>query len=447
MSNIQLIAAREFKLRVTKPAFAITTGIMCLIVVLGAFLPVIIAVISSNQQTKLAIVNQTGSATIAGQNVQTFFNTALATQYDATGKPIAPDPTKKPAYQVNYAAPSELEALRDQVRNDKLDGVLAINRKGDELSFEYLTKNGSTDTSTQSVRQAATILTISDRVARLNISQAQETALATPATINVTTTQGEKNKEKGRSDAEIAANYFLVFALIIALFTTIQSYGAIIAQGVVEEKSSRIMEILINAATPTQLMFGKIIGIGLVGLLQFAIIGVFAVAGFLSSGPVSDALLGTSNGSISLNGIGLSIVLYFVAFFILAYFLYAGLYAAIGSLCSRTEDVQQAIMPLVFLNMIGYFAAIFGLQAINSTWVAILSYVPFFSPILMFARIGIGTVSPVEVIIAFALLFFSMILMTWLAARVYRAGVLMYGKRPGTRQLISMMLKPAASYK
>lgn len=365
-SNIRLIAAREFKIRVTRRAFAVTTAIMVLLVVVGAFLPIIIAAFTSNQQTKLAIVNQTGSQTIANQEVQTFFDTTLNTTYNANGQPQANDTSKKQTYAITYPAAAELEAQRNLVRNDKLDGVLAITRNvSGDLAFDYFTKNGSSDTSTQQVRQTFTILAISDRVVRAGITPAQQQALSAPSDINVTTTQSEKDKQKGRSDAEVASNYFLVFLLVIALFTTIQTYGTMVAQGVVEEKSTRIMEILINATTPMQLMFGKLFGIGLVGLVQFAIVGTAAIIAFLVQGPVSQAILGHSTGSVNFAGIGISVILYFLAFFILAYFLYAGLYAAIGSLCSRTEDVQQAIAPLVFLNMIGYFAAIFGLQAIE----------------------------------------------------------------------------------
>ena len=444
-SNIRLISAREFKIRVTKRAFAITTGIMVVLVVAGAFLPTIIGAFTSNQQTKLAIVNQTGSQTIANQDVQTFFNTTLNTTYNVNGQPQANDTGKKQTYVVTYPAAEELEAQRNLVRSEKLDGVLAISRDSNgNLAFDYFTKNGSSDTSTQQMRQTLTILAISDQVVRAGITPAQQQALSNTPAINVTTTQSEKDKQKGRSDAEVASNYFLVFLLVVVLFTTIQTYGTMVAQGVVEEKSSRIMEILINATTPMQLMFGKLFGIGLVGLFQFAIVGTVAIIAFLVQGPVSQAILGHSSGSVNFAGIGISVILYFLAFFILAYFLYAGLYAAIGSLCSRTEDVQQAIAPLVFLNMIGYFAAIFGIQAIDSTWVAILSYIPFFSPVLMFARIGIGTVAPWEVVLAFGLLFLGIALFTWLAARVYRAGVLMYGKRPNTRQLIRLMIRPSA---
>lgn len=444
-SNIRLIAAREFKTRVSKRAFPITTGIMVLLVLVAVFVPVIIDAFSSNQQTRLAVVNQTGNQTIAGQDLQTFFNTTLNTTYDANGQPQTSNSGKKTTYLVTYPAVSDLDAQRNLVRNDKLDGVLTLSRNGSgDLLFDYFTKNGAADTSTQQVRQALTILSITDRVSRAGITPAQQQALSAAPAINVTTTQNEKDKQKGRTDAEIGSSYALVFLLVIALFTTIQTYGGMIAQGVVEEKSTRIMEILINATTPTRLMFGKLLGIGLVGLLQFAIIAGAGIIGFLIQGPVSQAILGHSTVSINFTGIGISIILYFLGFFILAYFLYAGLYAAVGSLCSRIEDVQQAVLPLVFLNMVGYLAAIFGFQAIDSTWVAVLSYIPFFSPILMFARIGIGTVAPWEIALAFGLLVAGIVLFTWLAARVYRAGVLMYGKRPGTRQLIKLIIRPSA---
>lgn len=442
MSNIQLIALREFKMRVRKRAFPISTAVMALVVIIGAFLPIITGLISGNSQTKLAIVNQTGSDTVAGTNFPTFFNTVLNTPLAGSGQTTGSTGTgsKKQQFSITYPANSDVKALQSEVRSGKLDGVLTVSRdsKG-ALSFSYFTQNGTTDSSTLSIRQAVTILNVDDQLAQAGVTPAQQAALATPPNVNITTTQSEKDKQSGRTDAEVAANSLLVFALVVTLFSTIMTYGSMVAQGVVEEKSSRIMEILINAATPRQLMFGKIFGIGLLGLLQFGILAVVAVISFMAESPVSQAVLGYNSGSLDFAGIGISIVLWFFLFFILAYCLYAGLYAAVGSLCSRIEDVQQAVAPLTYLLLIDYIAGIFGLQSVDAGWVAVLSYIPFFSPILMFMRIGIGTVSPLEIAISVLLLVASIILFGWLAARVYRSGVLMYGQKPNTRQLIRLM--------
>jgi ABC-2 type transport system permease protein len=114
------------------------------------------------------------------------------------------------------------------------------------------------------------------------------------------------------------------------------------------------------------------------------------------------------------------------------------LYAAAGSLCTRTEDVQQTLAPLTTILMIAYFIGLFGLQAIDAPWVIALSYVPFFSPILMFARIGFGTVAPFEIVISIILLFAGVLACGWIAARIYRTGVLLYGKRPSFLQAIGL---------
>ena len=215
----------------------------------------------------------------------------------------------------------------------------------------------------------------------------------------------------------------------------ILTYGNWVAQSVAEEKSGRVMELLVTAATPRQLLTGKVLGTGAAGLTQYVVIVVAAIVGFVANGPISESIGVTGQAPISLPDVDAAMILSFGAFFLLGFILYSTLYAAAGSMVSRIEDVQQAAGPLIFLAIGGYFAAFTGLNDPDAEWVAALSLVPFFSPYLMPARMLLTTVGTSEVLLALALLVVTVVLAMWVASRIYSAGVLMYGQRVGLRSI------------
>ncbi|MEO5986154.1 MAG: ABC transporter permease, partial [Candidatus Limnocylindria bacterium] len=229
--------------------------------------------------------------------------------------------------------------------------------------------------------------------------------------------------------------FILTYALVILTFLAILTYGNWVAQSVAEEKSGRVMELLITAATPRQLLTGKVLGTGAAGLTQYLGIVVAAVIGLVANGPISEALGVAGELPFSLPSIGPLMLLAFATFFLLGFILYATLYAAAGSMVSRIEDVQQAVGPLIFLAMGGYLASFTALNDPDAQWVAVLSLVPFFSPYLMPARMLLTSVSIGEILLALVLLVAMLAAAIWLASRIYSAGVLMYGQRVGIRTI------------
>ncbi|MEI7556517.1 ABC transporter permease [Candidatus Chlorohelix sp.] len=439
MNPFRLILMREFSTRVKKKSFLITIIITILVFVGYIYAPVIITAISGGSQTKLSIVNNTKESNIGGIELSTFLDDYLNTTVNYSLSGVTTSKPKKPPFLISYSAVNEVDSLKQKVRDGKTNGVLQISRDSkNELSFDYYTKDGRTSTATQRISDAATRLTIADRLARANVPPQVTT---TPASIKVTNTDLERSQSKGiaKDETQAAASYGVVLILIIMLFISLNAFGSIIAQGVAEEKSSRVMEIMISAAKPTDIMFGKVFGIGLLGLVSILIVGVVAVPALLLQGPITEALTGDANSnSFNLAGFDISTFGFFLLFYLGGFFLYSMLYAAAGSLCSRSEDVSQSIAPISTLMMIAYFVAIFGLQAIDAIWVKALSFVPFFSPILMLARIGFGSVEPWEIALSILLLAGGIVVSGWYAARIYRAGVLLYGKRPSIRQALGL---------
>lgn len=437
--NIPLIIAREYKARVEKRSFLIGTIILVVLVIVAAFVPTVIEVISSNVQSKIAVVSSAGP--IAGQDATAYLDAQLNTTIDANGQvqPIAAG--KKKNFEIRSAQPAEVNSLRQQVRDGKLDAMLVINRASSgDLNFEYYSNGSATGTNAARVQSVTSQLNFLDKLQRLGVSQTQLGTLFAAPNLKATSASDEKS---GRSAAETGAATLVVTLGIILIFTTILQYGATVAQGAVEEKSNRIMEIMINAASPFQLMIGKIIGIGLAGVTQVAALAAAGIVAFLLQAPIKAALLGNTAGggtSIDITGLSIGLLGLVVLYFILGFLLYGTLFAAVGSLVSRQEDVQTALAPLTFLFMAGYFVSLFSLSASDAVWVKVLSYVPFFTPTVMLSRAGNSDLAWWEIPLSVVILVIAILIFTWLASRIYRAGVLMYGQKPSFGRLFKLAL-------
>jgi ABC-type Na+ efflux pump permease subunit len=227
----------------------------------------------------------------------------------------------------------------------------------------------------------------------------------------------------------------MVFGVLI--FITIVIYGMWVAAGVVAEKSSRVMELLISAASARQLVLGKAIGIGLAGATQYVLVLVPAVLVLLVEDRIADAVLGPSGGiSLSLAALSPTLFLAFGVFYALGFALYSLVYAAAGSLVSRPEDLQIIALPLSIVAIAGYLQAILALTGGITWFIRFASFVPFWSPFVMLTRLSIGRVTPLELLVSVALLVATIIVVGVVAIRIYAAGVLLYGQRPGLRAYV-----------
>lgn len=243
---------------------------------------------------------------------------------------------------------------------------------------------------------------------------------------------GEIETEETRMQA-----YWMVYGLVFAIYLIVISLGTIIATEVATEKSSRVMELIVSSVNPNVQMFDKLVGIGIVGVINLLSLTVAAIIGFQLNDV--DLLEFFSGGTINI-----SLLWYALLFIVLGYFLYGRLAAMLGALVSRAEEVNQATSPLIFLAMIAFFIAIFGLNTPDSMIIQVLSYVPFFTPQLLFLRIGMGTVPMWEVLLIIVLLLLSAIVINFIAARIYKGGVLMYGKflfKEGIKRALTLARK------
>jgi ABC-2 type transport system permease protein len=191
-----------------------------------------------------------------------------------------------------------------------------------------------------------------------------------------------------------------------------------------------------------QLLSGKVLGVGAVALTQYAAILLAGAAAVLAQGELARMVLGESSNGVGLPaGLTIGMLLLLGVFGVLGFLLYGVLYAAAGSLVSRQEDVQAAVMPLALVSTAGYLVAVYasmGLIDIDRGWLALLALVPFVSPFLMLSLVTAGEVSAPEIVLAVVLLVAAIGAAMWIAARIYAAGVLLYGQRPGLRSIWRM---------
>lgn len=267
------------------------------------------------------------------------------------------------------------------------------------------------------------------KISELGLDPAEAESLVHPA-VDMTVT------ETGKSQTQ---SFIYTYILIYALYMAIMLYGQFVATGVASEKSTRAMELLITSANPMSLMFGKIIGTGLAGLMQF---GIIFGSAFLFYNINGDIWAGNDVMKMIFN-IPLDMLLFVLLFFVIGFFLYAFVYGALGSLASRTEDVGTTILPVTFMAMIALFVVIFGMSTgkLDSPLMVACSYIPFTSPMAMFTRIAMSNVAPVEIIVSVAIAIASTIGIGLLSAAIYRVGILMYGKPPKLGELIKTLKK------
>ncbi len=293
------------------------------------------------------------------------------------------------------------------------------------------------------------------KLKKLGVDLSKIKAAKTYVDINQEDYQGVKTSKTGSFLKLIfggAAGYLLFMFIVI--------YGNLIMRSVIEEKTSRIIEVIISSVKPIQLMLGKIFGTSLAGITQFAVwivlIGVLSVVASyifgvdISATPQQELMAGTVpdvNANAELQAIIsefhalplLNLVVAFILFFSGGYLLYSSLYAAIGAAVDNETDTQQFLMPIVMLLVVGFYVGFFtSLEDPHGTISTVFSYIPFTSPIVMLIRIPFGV--PIwEQALSFTILIFTFVITVWIAAKIYRVGILMYGKKPSYKELIKWL--------
>lgn len=429
--RIKLVARREWWTRLRQRSFQITTIVQILFVVIGACLPVIIAGFDDDDGPTASLV-----LVLDGADVNM---AARLEPYVANGGAATGDGTI--TLEQSALAPDEARA---QVDAGDADGALLVTRDGNgDLAFTFVNQSGDMTATSQRIYAGAASVALEDRLEQGGIDPEVFQQATAPPAFSV---EGMNAATTGGSDeiggVEIALAYFFT----IVMFMAIMLYGTWVAQGVVEEKSSRIMEIMINAATPRDLLAGKVLGIGAAGLTQLLPMLLAGGLVFALQKPIARTLdIDTASlPDLDFGAVSIAVVGWFLVYFLLGFILYAALYAALGSLVSRQEEVNQAISPMMTVMFVGYFAAFFTMYAPESMLSRVLSIFPLTSPFVMISRVIVGDPPAWEMALSVGLLAVTLVAAVLVAARMYRIGVLLYGQKPSLRAVFSRDLAQTA---
>ncbi len=401
MGNIGLIVLREYRQRVRATSFRVTTAIGFVLILGLAFAPTILNSIQS----------ATGGGTVAvvdpGKNLSPTLRNALPGKLP-NGEP-----------QTKIVAVQSKSSAEKGVKNGEYEGALIPSSGGKETSFVYRSPQPGTEA--DKLRGALSSIAAEQRLRGLGLDNQKIAGVFAPASLRVEATGGAPTGQ------EFQTRFWLVYVLVFMLYLTVVQYGNMVAMSVIGEKSSRITEIMTASVRPLDQMTGKILGVGLLGLTQYA---VWIAAGLIAL--LIDRLRsgqGSDRGA-DLAAVSPGVLLLFALCFVLGFLLYAAMLAGLGSLLSRTEDAQQSMMPVFMLLMGGFVLTFVAMANPNGTPAVVGSFIPFFSPLVVFARAVLGSPPAWQVALSLLLLSATVAVATWAAARIYRIGVLMYGKRP-----------------
>ncbi|WP_339304327.1 ABC transporter permease [Paenibacillus sp. FSL R5-0519] len=426
MNKMGTITGFTFKNKVKTKSFMVTTIVLALLISIGLNVPYFITLFNGGSIGGASSSNPVNIGLLsAGQpEVSEKLESFSAAQGDQ-------------AYRFIASGDKDEAALAADAEAGLTDGYLKFEPvAGQEFPQPIL--YSAEDVSPQIIAsiEAALQSVKLDVVVKDVLTAEQKELITTPVKLTEQSLSTDGSGTGTESEGAMSPiNYIVVYLLIILLFTSTMMTGNMIASEITAEKSSRIMEILITSVSPLSQMFGKIIGIFMVGMLQIGIFGAVVAGNILL--PHNRAVLGDFN--MSLSDVNIAVIVYGLIFYILGYFLYAVLFAAIGSMVSRTEELGQAVLPITMLSLVSFYIAIFSISTPNILLLKIASFIPFTSPTAILVRIGAGVAPTWEILTSLAILIVSIIIFGWLAAKIYRTGVLMYGKRPTFKELFKAM--------
>jgi ABC-2 type transport system permease protein len=429
------IIKKEYREIVKKKSFIISTILTPLIMAAFMFLPVLLMKMGKGEKTiQVAdysgfIYNKmiqdekapAGEKAIASRRKADFSRDYLDKGTRAEGSKLkfnkiaTAGRTSEELLQINILA----------IRDKKIDGFLLIpqNIKKDRKLFYY--SGNISDFETNKFIQAAVRTIISRQIL---IEKQIDPEIVNEATRDIEF-ETIKVKKEGTAKSSAGIEYMMSLFMLAILFSILMGYGQLIMRGVLEEKNSRIIEILISSTDTQHIFYGKIIGIGLAGLTQVAIWFLFGAA--LLAGKLP---MGLDSGI--LNFLTVEIGLYFTIFFMLGFFMYAILFSIVGAAVNSDQEAQQFAAPISYLLIIPFVMGIMVTQSPNSPVAVVSSFIPLFTPTLMFMRITVSP-PPLPQILSSILLSLAFIsFLAWLGAKIFRVGILMYGKKPSLGEIL-----------
>jgi len=425
------VIRREFLTRVRSRAFVIGTVLGPLLILFFMVFPMLL---ERGQRKVARVVVVDASTGGLGERVADALRQAT----------FARDGDSVPRYHVaRLAAPrgpgrvvDSLVAMTDVrgANQESLDGILVITDDAmTSDTIRYLGSNAGSLSDMRALDRTLRQVVVAERLAEAGVDPGLLARTIRPVHL-----QTEKVTKGALTGASGEASFILAYIMAFLLYIALLIYGMQVMSSVVEEKTSRINEVLVSSLKPFQLLLGKVIGVGSAGLLQ---LGIWIGAGFLLTRNrfAIASQLGVSAPDVAnlpIPTISADLVVVLLLFFFVGFFLYAAAYAAVGSMCSTIQETQQAAMPVTLVVAATFIAAFSLLQDPNGPLARVLSMVPLSAPVVIPVRYSQSPLGAAELLVSFALSVLGMLAVAWVAGRIYRIGILAYGKRPGLRELM-----------
>lgn len=405
---------------------------MCGMVFISAFLTTMQS--KTNEMRKLVVIDETGEI--------------LAPMQAA----IAEHPTfqhnGKLVYQLqeeSAATEEEINALRKRVNRKDLYAYIVIPKDVFENGEVKLYARTTTNFEVQSAFRSVISKFVRDkRFAESGYNQSEVNRLMRSIRFNAFAIKSSKGKNGGtevENPFETGARIGLGYILVIVLYMFVLIYASSIMRSVLEEKTTRIVEVIVSSIKPHQLLLGKLLGVCSVCITMFAIWMLFGVLLVMNINPIL-GIFGIESlptqlveAIETLKESSVGVLTYFFIYFIIGFFMYSTLFAVVGAICNSEEEAQQTIGPLTVLIIIPFILMFHLFRIPDSTLSILLSHIPFFSPILMFMRINVLMPPLWEIALNILSMCATVLLVTYFSGKIYRVGILMYGKRPTLREL------------
>lgn len=430
MSKIGIVIEREYMERVKKKSFIITTILMPLLMLVLMALPALIMNFVDSSATTIAVIDNTGVIL----------------------------PQLKSDEQVTFR-PATDATVDSALTREGIDAVLVIPANiidNNKAGLRYYT-NGPSSMSTESaITSGVNSIIESERLKAYDIGNINEIIASVKSDVSMTTVRADKDSEESNSSA---FSYGVGIAMTFVLYMFLLIYGQMVMTSIIEEKGNRVLEVVVSSVKPAQLMMGKIIGVALVAVTQIIIWGVlltvmsaYLLPALMPADAMADvaAVQAGNFDSVSdsssieliqavgmLGDVGNIITLFglMTLFLIGGFLLYSSIFAAVGSSVDNIQDASQltslAVFPIIFGLIFAMVAAADPMGSV-AFW---MSMFPLTSPMVMVARIPFG-IPAWEIILSLALLVVGFVFMVWLAGKIYRVGIFMYGKKPSMKELI-----------
>ena len=437
-NKVVTVIKREYMTRVKSKGFIVSLclmpALMCMLIFLSSFLAAIEP--KTQELRKLAVIDETGEI------------------FEKMQVAVAEHPTFQHkgelVYQLSEEAAAstesaETEALRERVNTKDLYAYLEIPKDvfadGEVHFYARTVTNFEIQ---RALRRIISDIVRNKRFAESGYSQQKVSRLMRSVRLNpyaIKSSKGEDGRAEVENPIETGARLGLGYALVFVLYMFVIIYANSIMRSVLEEKTTRIVEVIISSIKPHQLLLGKLIGVCSVCLTMFAI---WVLCGVLLVGNIEPILgiFGIDRLPMQLIQVietvktsSASVLVYFFVYFIIGFFMYSTLYATVGAICNSEEEAQQAGAPLPMLLVVPLMLMFYLFRIPDSTLSVLLSHVPFFSPILMFMRINVLMPPLWEILLNILLVCVTVLIVTLISGKIYRVGILMYGKRPTLAQL------------